>query len=459
MGGSSQPAQTQQTSKVELPAWVNEASQENWQMAKDVAGRPLQQYQGDRVADTSKFTNQAYDLMQQYLGSTQGLNAKAEGSYDTAQSYLGQAGDMYKSTAPVIGQAGAAFDKVGSTLDKASPLYDEAAGVYRGTTGNLDIQPFLNPYTNEVEQRAIGNANTALDQRLAGQRSQAQLAGGFGGSRFGVQQGVTEAEGARGIGDLSAALRKQGIDYATSTAIADRAGKQAGAAGLLGTAAGIGNQAAGYGQQGAGYLGQAGAIGNAAAGLANTAAGYGNAGAGYNATAAQKLTGNAQDLSTLFGAGLQEQGQRQNEIAADMAKFDEAKNYPVEQLNMRLAALGMSPYGKTETMNKTATSEDKGTDWATLGLGALQSAGPLMKGAASLAPFLMMSDRNTKTDIKKLTDGDIPLYSYRYKDDPKSYPKVVGPMAQDIEKKYPSAVKKVGGHRVVNLSNLMEVLK
>jgi hypothetical protein len=69
-----------------------------------------------------------------------------------------------------------------------------------------------------------------------------------------------------------------------------------------------------------------------------------------------------------------------------------------------------------------------------------------------------MSDRSTKTDIKKLTDGPIPLYAFRYKGDPKSYPKVVGPMAQDVEKVVPSAVKKVGGKRVVDITNLLEVL-
>jgi hypothetical protein len=73
----------------------------------------------------------------------------------------------------------------------------------------------------------------------------------------------------------------------------------------------------------------------------------------------------------------------------------------------------------------------------------------------------LFSDREAKTDIKKIgkdpLDG-IPIYAYRYKGDPKSYPKVVGPMAQDIEKKYPSAVKKIGKHRVVDIGNLMEVL-
>ena len=65
------------------------------------------------------------------------------------------------------------------------------------------------------------------------------------------------------------------------------------------------------------------------------------------------------------------------------------------------------------------------------------------------------SDRNSKTDIEKLgTDRDsgLDIYSYRYKTDPKTYPKVVGPMAQDVEKKYPGFVLKVGKTRIVRVA-------
>jgi hypothetical protein len=74
---------------------------------------------------------------------------------------------------------------------------------------------------------------------------------------------------------------------------------------------------------------------------------------------------------------------------------------------------------------------------------------------------MAMSDRTTKTDIKKLGKdpaSGIDMYAYRYKGDPKSYPKVVGPMAQDIEKKYPTVVKKIGGKRVIDINNLLETL-
>ncbi len=49
MGGSSTPAKTDQVSKVELPAWVNEASQSNYDLAKSIASRPLEQFQGQTV--------------------------------------------------------------------------------------------------------------------------------------------------------------------------------------------------------------------------------------------------------------------------------------------------------------------------------------------------------------------------------------------------------------------------
>jgi hypothetical protein len=242
-----------------------------------------------------------------------------------------------------------------------------------------------------------------LDRNLLGVTDSARAARAFGGSRHGIESALTRAEGTKKIGDLSASLRSAGFDTATQTAIADRGKWLPAASGLL-------------------------------------------------SAAGQKQGSRLSDVTALLGAGGQEQAQRQKVLDAERAKFEEARNYPVEQLNLRLAALGMSPYGKTEIGNKTSTQEQLPTDWATLLLGGAKAAPGLMG---------LFSDREAKTDIKKIgkdpLDG-IPIYAYRYKGDPKSYPKVVGPMAQDIEKKYPSAVKKIGKHRVVDIGNLMEVL-
>lgn len=62
------------------------------------------------------------------------------------------------------------------------------------------------------------------------------------------------------------------------------------------------------------------------------------------------------------------------------------------------------------------------------------------------------SDERAKTDIKLLgTDPEtgLEISAYRYKGDPKTYPKAVGPMAQDMEKKYPGTTREIGGHKII----------
>src|SRR4051794_39397071 len=112
MGGTTSTTNTSQSQKVELPAWVDQASQENYQFAKDVAGRPLQQYGGQRVADPSAMTTQANDLIKSNVGAMNPYVDAATGNYNAAS-------DMYKSTAPWFAQAGSQFGKADATLDKA----------------------------------------------------------------------------------------------------------------------------------------------------------------------------------------------------------------------------------------------------------------------------------------------------------------------------------------------------
>lgn len=536
MSTGSQPAKTEQVNKVELPAWVNAASGENYNLAKEVANRPLEQFGGPMVASPSGMTTSAYDMIKGILGQNNPLFAKAEGALDKSSGLQDKATRYFDRAASTLDATQPLYDKAISTLDATDPLYakaagsldkssgvldqargvaegalplydeaagsfrkaggnyDEAAGIYRGTAGPLDITNFLNPYTDEVEKRAVANANTAQDRNLLAISDKAKAAGAFGGSRAAIESAVARSEGTREIGDLTAALRKAGIDFATETALADRTGRQNAAAGLINvgkgnegagtgilntasgvlgasdalgrTAAGMRETAAGYGNTATGLLSKAAGIGNVASGIRDTATGLTNAGSGVlNAagsagntatgllgTAAGRTAANNSDITNLLSAGAMETGDRQKVIDAAIKQFYEKRDYPIEALNLRLAALGMSPYGKTETGTKTSTAEQLGPDWATIGLGA-------GKTAVSALPYLaMLSDRDMKTDIEKITDGPIPLYSYRYKNDPKTYPKVVGPMAQDIKKVVPSAVKKVGKRMVVDMSNLMEAL-
>ena len=88
-----------------------------------------------------------------------------------------------------------------------------------------------------------------------------------------------------------------------------------------------------------------------------------------------------------------------------------------------------------------------------------QSQDSMMSGLFGLGgkllggvPGLIASDRRDKTDIRRLgrdKSTNLPMYAYRYKSDPKTYPKTVGIMAQDVEKQYPDSVGEIDGHKVI----------
>jgi hypothetical protein len=137
-----------------------------------------------------------------------------------------------------------------------------------------------------------------------------------------------------------------------------------------------------------------------------------------------------------IAAGSMLQGQNQSEINALMQQYQQQQQAPWSALNSYLG--GVSGLGNiigqsgTTTGNTQIQQQTPWTQYAGLGIAGLG----------------LLSDRNEKTDIKKLgndPDTGLPMYSYRYKDDPKSYPKVVGPMAQDIEEAMPGSTERIGG--------------
>jgi hypothetical protein len=71
-------------------------------------------------------------------------------------------------------------------------------------------------------------------------------------------------------------------------------------------------------------------------------------------------------------------------------------------------------------------------------------------GGSLIGGLGKLSDPKDKTDVEQLGEKDgLPIAAFRYKGDPKSYPKVVGPMADDVEKRQPGSTFGIGGHRVI----------
>lgn len=73
--------------------------------------------------------------------------------------------------------------------------------------------------------------------------------------------------------------------------------------------------------------------------------------------------------------------------------------------------------------------------------------------SAALMAALAVSDERMKTDKKKVgkTDSGLPIYTYKMKGSPKS---LMGVMAQEAEKKSPSAVHHLGGLKMVDYSKI-----
>jgi hypothetical protein len=242
-----------------------------------------------------------------------------------------------------------AFGIINQGVGRTAPAYELAQGaaansayyqpqqVQAGSFLSGNIGEYINPYVANVEQRAIEASGRALEQSRNQIAANAAQAKAFGGSRQGLAEGVAAAESARNIGDLSARLRADAFNQAAAIQAADQArALQAAQA----------NQAAGL------------------QGAATNISG---------ATALGMLTGQAQqgrqqEAALVENIGQQRQAQAQAALDEAYARWLEQRNYPIEGLNLRLAATTATPYGATQTQTKTGGPS--GSSFLT-GLGAV----------------------------------------------------------------------------------------
>lgn len=148
----------------------------------------------------------------------------------------------------------------------APNIYQQSAQAYRGALGGTamgmgyqpqtlaqtNMQPYMNPYTQNVVNTTLGDINRMRQMGLNDVGAQATRAGAFGGSR----QGVAEAETNRAAMDAAAraagGLYQQGFTQAQGAAQQDIANQMAanqmrlGAANQMGSLANLGF---GMGQQ------------------------------------------------------------------------------------------------------------------------------------------------------------------------------------------------------------------
>ncbi len=295
-GGSKAPATTTTIQKTELPAWLEGITKENLSIADTISKRPYEAYGGQTIAGFAPEQEQAFDYMRGGVGLTDPLYARATG------------------------------------------VTSDVAGYQPTSFLNANLQGYMNPFTQNIEDRAIEAANRSLRMSTNRIGDQARAAGAFGGSRQGIAEGVAASEAATGIGDLSARLRADAFNQAASQFGADQA------------------RAAQAAQLRMGAANQLGSL------------------------AQQQQAARIQDASLLEQIGMQRQAMQQAQLDDAYNRYLERRNYPIEMLNLRLGATSATPYGGTSTTQSTAPRQ--GGNALMTGLGA---AGTVASIGASLA--------------------------------------------------------------------------
>lgn len=148
------------------------------------------------------------------------------------QDYYKQAGGLLNQGFTGGGASGASdiqnqvYGAAGGLLSERGPSGYNASGynpsgVDVGQLSHTDLSPYMNPFTNEVIDRSLGDLNRGREMAISSGEGAATMAGAYGGSRHGVADSLTNREFADSAGNLSANLRSQGFLNAQQGALTD----------------------------------------------------------------------------------------------------------------------------------------------------------------------------------------------------------------------------------------------
>ncbi len=352
-----------------------------------------------------------------------------------------------------------------ATTPASNAGYAATTDTGAGQVGGSEINALLNPYRKDVLNPTLAAMRREYGKTRAEIAARSAASAGFGGSRGALEMAETNRAFGDEVAKTTAELMYKGYDQATATALANAGRGQE--AGIFN--AGQTNEMAQYNAglaQDAGKFnaGQTNSMAQYNAGLADKANSTNQA--AINAimeanTNREQATGAAnaaaENNMRQFNVGaLQSGAQTQNTLANDEATRQGNALAQLLGVGNMQQATNQKELDQVTNMLKLlmqATPSGTGSTTTTTQPDNSPSTFQTLAGAAATILPLFFSDRRDKTDIKKLgTDAEtgLDIFAYRYKGDPKNTPKVVGPMAQDIEKRYPGAVREIGGHKVVD---------
>lgn len=432
LGGGSERT----TTTAEVPAWYQQAQQNNIATARSIANRPYQAYGGPRVADWTPDQQQSFDMVRGQVG-------QSNSGFDAARDFINE------GSAPVDA-SGYAAAMMGGPASVQATGYNAAqmgpAAAASTTTGADMMGAYIDPFTDQVVDRAMGDINRQEDRALSQARRRAAGAGSFGGSRTAIMENEIGRRFDDARMDTIAGLRSQGFNTALQAGMAD-AGREtgvsqfnAGAANDMARAqAGLDTSAASFGASAenqaamanAGFAQEAAARDQDALNYAsqfNSQMGFdgsvtdrsnafraGDAMMGL--TDAQRAASQG-DANAMFLMGERERGLRQQGMDLAYQDFNRQENYARDGLNLMINAVSGVPQGMFGQTTKSSPGAS----------GQLDALGSAITTAAMLASF---SDRRLKRDVMDLGGG---LYEFAYVWDPAT--RVVGVMADEVPARY-----------------------
>jgi len=232
------PDYSEVVTDTQLPGWVSEGGKRLFESAASLARSDYPVYTDPRIASYggSKLTpdeQRAQQLLRD--GATD-----YQKYIDDASAMAGRLGRGFQgmSTSQLIGDPyrGASRQEL---IGQALPAYQGASrqdllGDYTGATREELVGESMSPFTMETAQPFLDIYQGAQDASVAELQRQTQIAnarnrataarsGAFGGSRLGIQEALTQSEGARSAADLRAQAAAQGLQFAAGRYDQDRA--------------------------------------------------------------------------------------------------------------------------------------------------------------------------------------------------------------------------------------------
>jgi hypothetical protein len=362
-GGQNTVTQTQV-----IPAYQQQFSQENQDIARSLGAQPFPVYQAPQIAGMTGLQNEGVD--------------KAVSAATAQSPYLDQATQL-TSQAAVNPNAQWANALAGGAVNPNAQWANELAGnatnpnaqwaqdmaAHSASLNPADtatMAQFMSPFVEQSLRPQIAMLQNQIGQQHQDIAKGATGAGAFGDSRQGAYDALADFYGNTALSGLVG----QGYNTAFSNAQDALRGQQSAeqqAASISG-GLGQGQQAAelqraglvgsmGQAQQ-AGQLQQAGLVGSLGkdtqAGLLSSAGMLGNLGA------AQQGLG-ISGANAIYNAGTQQQTAQQNQLTNAYQNFLNQANWPFQMLNIRSSALSNSPYNiQTATTLPSANGTAQG---------------------------------------------------------------------------------------------------